>query len=194
MGEPRIDADDERGSRKKRGELRKLAALGNDRATRARCEARAPRGFAGIAPWQHDRRPFGCEMFDQGSPALLGPELVGPARGVHEDRVRRVRCVGALGSAQLEARWTCGHIAQRLAGELSAAIDQVLLRIDAIAMAIEECRRALTYARAVRPVHRPAREPRDQRTFDLLLQVDHGVVSLVLELAMKASQLEPGRA
>ena len=40
----------------------------------------------------------------------------------------------------------------------------------------------------------PAREPRDQRTFDLLLQVDHGVVPLVLELAMKASQLEPGRA
>src|SRR5204863_2092058 len=79
-------------------------------------------------------------------------------------------------------------------GELPAAVDQMLYRIDPVAATVAEARRGLAYAGAVGPVHRAAREPRQQRALDLLLQIEHQVVTIAGQREAESRGLAPGRA
>ncbi len=115
---------------------------------------------------------------------------------MQEDHVRTVRHHAAgrqRGRDEPEARRTVDGIAQRRRGELSAAVDQVLVRVDRVMDVVCERRDRLADAGAVGSVSRAAREPRDERTFHLLLQVEHGRVLVATEVGAERGHLAPRR-
>ena len=70
----------------------------------------------------------------------------------------------------------------------------MLPRIDAVGMAVEQRGHRLAHARPIRAVHRAAREPGDQRAFDLLLQIDDRIVAFANEFMAECAKLAPRRA
>ena len=130
-------------------------------------------GFVAASPRQQHGEASLREVRDQRAPVRLGPELVGAAGRVHEDRIRRLGRGGQRRRDQVEARRSVGRVAESRRGELPAAVDQMLRRIDPVRATIGPARRGLADAGAIGAVHRPAREPRHQRALDLLLQIEH---------------------
>src|SRR6185312_8253434 len=100
----------------------------------------------------------------------FGPKLVGAAARMHEYRVRRLGRGDQGWRHQIEVRRTVERVAKGSGGELPAAVDQMLRRIDPVAATIAQACRGLADAGAVGTMHRPAREPGQQRALDLLLQ------------------------
>ena len=92
---------------------------------------------------------------------------------MHEDRIRRLGRGDQRRRDQVEVRRSIERVAESRRGELAATVDQMLRRIDPVAATVGPARRGLADAGAIGPVHRPAREPRQQRAFDLLLQIEH---------------------
>ena len=80
-------------------------------------------------------------------------------------------------------RRTLGRVAERGCGQLPAAVDQMLRRIDSVAMTVGEACRGLADAGPVGPVDRAARDPRQQRALELLLQIENPVVALACQRA-----------
>ena len=146
------------------------------------------------APRQQHREAGLREMRDQRAPVRLGPKLVGATARMHEDRVGRLRRRDQRRRDQVEVRRSLGRVAERGRGELPAAIDQMLCRIDPVAVTVAEARRGLADAGAVGTVHRPAREPRQQRALHLLLQIEHQIVTIAGQRAAESRGLAPGRA
>ena len=95
---------------------------------------------------------------------------------------------------EFEARHALGLVAERTARETATTIDQMLPRFDAVGMTIEQRSHRLTHTRPIRTVHRTAREPGDQRAFDLLLQIDDGIVAIARQFVPECADLAPRRA
>ena len=70
----------------------------------------------------------------------------------------------------------------------------MLRRIDPVAATIAQACRGLADAGAVGTMHRPAREPGQQRALDLLLQIEHQIVTIADQYAAESRGFTPGRA
>ena len=193
MREPGVDADDPYRARQQRCKLGQAPPRRNDAATHTLRDSFAARLLLDAAPWEHDREAGVHRAFEERFPVGFGPELVVAARRVQENGVRRVG--SAVLRRRLEAEPRCARrlVAERLTGEAATAVDQMPRRIDPVAMRVEQRHDRLTHAPSIGAVHRPPREPRDQRSLELLLQVDYCVVSLVRELSPERGPLPPRR-
>ncbi len=163
-------------------------ALGRPAASRSlRAASRA------VAPGKDGNQTDAGQVVEQHPPVLFRPQFRVAASAVHADRVAPVRRAGGRRGVEIESRRARRFVAERPAGKQAAAVDQMLLRVDAVGVAIKQRGRRLTDGAAMRPVHRPARKPGDQRTLDLLLQIDDRVVTIVDKFASKHFHLAPGR-
>ena len=148
------------------------------------------------SPWQQHHEARARKRADQRAPVRLRPRLVGAARRVKEDHVRPFgHHAGAAEHRRDEPETSraFGAIAEGGSGELPAAVDQVLVRLDRVMNVVRKRGNRLANAGAVRTVAHAARESRDQRAFDLLLQIENGAVALAAQIVAEARQLPPRR-
>src|SRR5207244_820084 len=71
---------------------------------------------------------------------------------------------------------------------------QMLPRGDAIGMSIRKRGCRFPDAVAIGSVHRPAGKPGDGGAFDLLLQIEHGIVALAAEISAESADFTPRRS
>ena len=140
------------------------------------------------APHQHRCQPGRLQALANSNPAVLGPELVGPAGAGDQHRAERRCCPAAIRRGDAEIGRAVRHrIAQMSSGQAPVALDRLQLARHRGAATVEQgCRRLADAGKAVAQ-QRPLRLQTPQDALEQALQVEHPVVALAPQFTAQRS-------
>ena len=195
MREAGVDADDDIGARKRCRGLRQRESGRNDRAIVAVGKPPAARLFVVRAPWQHGCIACAAHMHDQRPPAFLGPQFFRATCRVQQNGVRPLgNCRRGRRWNDMPARRAVQRITERGCGQVTAALNEVQVAGHAMMYIMRERGDWLADGSPIETVAASVCRARDQRAFELFLQVEDCGVSVRLDLAAKHSDFPPRRS